>query len=355
MEFIFESENTTPASRIELLRAMTPTTGFGETFQYSNLMVATGGYVAAMTATSTTDLRRAYVDAMTAEVLRPAGMTSTVLDLDTARAREHARPHGRTLAFESQPIPTETERGVDSVMPAGGAWSTVRDISRWLLLELGKGTLDGTRIVSEANLLERRSPRVKISAKQSYGLALFIDESRGLLSIGHGGNTFGFTADATFWPEHGLGLVVLTNTAGANAYTGAVRRRLIELLLDANEEAEQVLAFNMKQLAENIEKQMQEISVKPDPAFVEPLLGTWTNERLGAIEIRRDGTGFTLDVGEWRAPVGEHKDQSGVRQVILTGPPFAGLSFWPQTIDGRPALLFETAQQKYVFERPPRQ
>ncbi len=51
MEFIFESTGSTPASRIELVRAMKPTTGFGETFQYSNLMVASGGYVAAMTAT----------------------------------------------------------------------------------------------------------------------------------------------------------------------------------------------------------------------------------------------------------------------------------------------------------------
>jgi hypothetical protein len=330
---------------------MKPTTGFGETFQYSNLMVASGGYVAAMTAAGSKDLRRAYVNAMEADVLGPLGMKSTVLDLDVARTREHARPHGRTLRFDPEPIATEIERGVDSVMPAGGAWSTVRDISRWLMLELGKGSLGGSRVVSEANLLERRKPRVRIGAKQSYGLALFIDESRGLVAIGHGGNTFGFSADATFYPEHGLGLVVLTNAAAANGYTSAVRRRLIELLLDANEEAAQGLAFGIKQLGEAIAKQLEEIREQPDPAFVEPLVGTWTNPRLGDIEIRREGGAFTLDAGEWRAPVGEHQDKSGVRRVILTGPPFAGLSFWPQSHEGRPALLFETAQQKYWFER----
>ena len=130
----------------------------------------------------------------------------------------------------------------------------------------------------------------KISAKQSYGLALFIDESRGLKAIGHGGNTFGFSADATFFPEHGLGLVVLTNAAAANAYTGAVRRRLVELLFDADEEAEKALAFGIKQTEEAIKKQMEEITLTPDAAFVDPLLGTWTNPRLGTIEIRRDGT-----------------------------------------------------------------
>ncbi len=216
-------------------------------------------------------------------------MTSTALDLDVARKREHARPHGRTLTFESQTIPTENERGVDSVMPAGGAWSTVRDISRWLLLELGNGKLDGKQVVSEANLLERRKPRVKISAKQSYGLALFIDESRGLTAIGHGGNTFGFSADATFFPEHGIGFVMLTNAQAANGYIGAVRRRLVELLFDANEEAEKGLAFGIKQQAETIKKQLTEITMTPEAAFVEPVLGRWTNPRLGAIEIRREG------------------------------------------------------------------
>jgi CubicO group peptidase (beta-lactamase class C family) len=353
MEFIFEWEKATAESRIELLRAMTPTTGFGETFQYSNLMVATGGYVAAMTAAKTTDPRRAYAEVMAAEVLGPLGMTSTALDLDVAQTREHARPHARTLRFDAQLIPTEIERGVDSVMPAGGAWSNVRDISRWLMLELGKGKLDGTQLIGEANVVERRKPRVKISARQSYGLALFVDESRGLQAIGHGGNTFGFTADATFFPEHGIGLVVLTNAAAANAYTAAVRRKLVELLFDANAEAEKGLAFGIEQLRTAIEKQLEEITLKPEPAFVEPLMGTWTNPRLGAIEIRSGHDGFTLDAGEWSAPIGEHKDQSGARKLMLVGPPFVGFAFWPQQTEGRPGLLFETAQQKYWFERPP--
>ena len=351
MEFIFEWNRATADSRIELLREMKPTTGFGETFQYSNLMVATGGYVAGMMAAGNKDLRPAYAAAMKAEVLGPLGMTSTALDLDEARTREHARPHGRTLVFDTEPIATETERGVDSVMPAGGAWSNVHDIARWLMLEIGKGKLDGRQVVSEASLLERRKPRARISAQQSYGLALFIDESRGLTTIGHGGNTFGFTADANFFPEHGVGLVILTNAASSNAYTGAVRRRFVELLLDADEEAATQLAFGIKQLGEQIAKQLEEISLKPDPQFVQPLLGTWTNPRLGTIEIRRDGDVVTVDAGEWKGAAGVHTDKSGTRRLILTGPPFVGLSFWPQEQEGRPALLFETAQQKYWFVR----
>ena len=91
----------------------------------------------------------------------------------------------------------------------------------------------------------------------------------------------------------------------------------------------------------------------PEAAFVEPLAGKWTNPRLGTIEIRRDKTGFMFDAGEWQSPIGEHKDPSGARRIILTGPPFAGFAFWPQQHEGKTMLLFETAQQKYWFERPP--
>lgn len=353
MEFIFEWKGSNPQSRIELLRAMKPTTGFGETFQYSNLMVASGGYVSAMTAARSKDLRRGYDEVMRSEVLEPLGMTATALDLDVAVKQAHAKPHSRTLTFDSQLIPSEIERGVDSVMPAGGAWSNVRDLSRWLLLELGNGKLNGKQIVSEANLLERRKPRVKISARSAYALALMVDESRGLTSIGHGGNTFGFSADAVFFPEHDTALVVLTNAQAANAYLSAVRRKLVELLLDAEPEAERNFAFGLEQLAQNIKKQMQEITLTPDPAFVQPLAGAWTNPRLGTVTIRREGNAYTLDAGEWTAPIGEHKDLAGTRRIIMTGPPFAGMTFWPQQTDGRPTLLFETAQQKYLFERAP--
>ena len=103
-----------------------------------------------------------------------------------------------------------------------------------------------------------------------------------------------------------------------------------------------------------MKKRFAEITLKPDPAFIEPFVGRWTNSRLGDIQILRNGSDFVLDAGEWKGVVGEHKDQSGARKLILTGPPLAGLTFWPQNNDGKPGLLLETAQQKYWFERSPR-
>jgi CubicO group peptidase (beta-lactamase class C family) len=43
LEFLFEYRGVTPERRLEEMRAMKPTTGFGEAFQYSNPMVSAGG------------------------------------------------------------------------------------------------------------------------------------------------------------------------------------------------------------------------------------------------------------------------------------------------------------------------
>jgi hypothetical protein len=124
--------------------------------------------------------------------------------------------------------------------PAGGAFMRIGDIK--------PGWLTGRPLSDPAP--PARAPRGPTPSLRT--------------AIGHGGNTFGFTADAAFFPDHGLGLVVLTNVAAANAYTGAVWRRLVELLLDAGEEAERALAFGLKQTEDAIEQQIQEITLAPD-------------------------------------------------------------------------------------------
>src|SRR5262249_8183774 len=99
LEFIFEYANATPKQRVESMKGMKPTTGFGETFQYSNTMVATGGYVAAHAAEKSKKLGPAYDGVMQSRVFGPIGMKSTTLDFEVAKAHEHATPHQQDLTL----------------------------------------------------------------------------------------------------------------------------------------------------------------------------------------------------------------------------------------------------------------
>lgn len=354
MEFLFEFAGATPESRVASMKTMKPTTGFGETFQYSNPMVSTGGYVAALSAEGKGAMGAAYDRVMQSRIFDPLGMKATTFDPKVATRGEHAVPHGRTLRAEFAPIRVEDEAGVISVRPAGAAWSTVDDMSRYVLTELARGVApDGKRLVSEANLLERRKPQAKMSDESSYGLGLMVQDDHDVEVVHHGGNNLGFTADLFFLPEHGAGAVMLTNAQGANLLTAVVRRRLLELLLDGRDEAGKTLAFAVKQQQESMAKLLAEVTFEPERAWVEKLAGSYSNPDLGTLVVRAGAEGATLDAGEWTSTVGERKDTDGSRMLILTGAPLAGLPFLPGEQNGAPTLTLKTAQQQYVFTRTP--
>lgn len=348
LEFVFEFAGVTPEQRIASMKTMKPTTGFGETFQYSNLMVAAGGYIAAQVAQKGS-FTKSYDAAMQAEVFRPLGMKSTTLTTKAAITGEHASPHGRGLSMSYEKIPMAIEGAVEAVRPAGAAWSTVRDLARYAALELGKGTLDGKRVVSEENLLARRAPQVKISDTSAYGLGLFVERDRDVQIVHHGGNTLGFTSDFYVLPEHDLGVVLLTNAGGGNAFRRAVRRRFLEILFDGKPTAQTVMTAAHARAKQALDETIALIKPTPDPAWMGKLVGKYHNADLGGLEVRKQGETYVLDVGEWKSPAGQEVDLDKTEKLILTGAPFAGFDVVPRQENGKTVLVLDGGQVEYVF------
>ncbi len=351
LEFLFEYANATPEDRIASMKSMKPTTGFGETFQYSNTMVAAGGYIAAHALAADKKLGPAYDDAMQLRVFGPLGMASTTVDFSRAQAREHASPHAENLKLETTAFPVRGEEAVVAIRPAGAAWSTVGDMARYLMLELSKGRdPKGKVIVSETNLLKRREPQIKITDKESYGLGLFVENDHGIALVHHGGNNLGFTSDLYFMPEHGVGVVLLTNAGDANAFRDSVRRRVIELLFDAKEEAATALEFRLKRRRDSYAKELANVALEPELAWSKSLVGDYTNASLGRLSLRMDGKVGILDAGEWKSAFGKQTEADGSVKLILLDAPMAGFTFAIREQAGRTTLSVEAPQHAYVFE-----
>ncbi|MBX7113625.1 MAG: beta-lactamase family protein [Myxococcaceae bacterium] len=351
LEFLFEYANVTPEQRVASMRTMKPTTGFGETFQYSNTLVSTGGYAAALALGEKKQLGPMYDNAMQTRILGPLGMTSTTFDFKKVAQKEHATSHARNLERTYLPMPMSYEQNVEAVRPAGGAWSNVRDMARYVALELGNGTLDGKVLVSDENIKARRQPRVKITDKVHYGLGLFLENDHGVQVFGHGGNNMGFTSDLFFLPEHGVGVVLLTNAGNANAFRQAVKARLMELLFDGKEEAQQQLDFALEQTNVQYKKLLEKVRKTPDAAWLAKWVGRYEAEGLGAAEITQTQDGATFDAGEWKSALGQQPDTDGTQQLVLLSPPFAGLDIIPSESEGRPVLIIQAPQQTYTFKK----
>lgn len=351
LEMFFNYAGVTPEQRIAQMKTMAPTTAFGETFQYSNFLVMAGGYAAAHALYPKLGLGQGFDKAMQEQVWKPLGMKDTTYDFKRAGKADHATPHARDLAGTVTAFPITAETWVSSVRPAGGQWSSVHDYARVLLLELGGGVLDGKRVVSEANLLERRKPQVKITDTQSYAMGLVVGSIAGVPIVTHNGGTTGFSTDYLWLPEHGVGVVVVTNTGGAGAFLNAVTRKVFEELFDATPRAAGDLAEAVARRVRGSAEAVAQLAPAVDAAWLAPWLGAYTSPTLGAISLRQDGDHAVLDAGAWVMALGQQTGGDGVRRLEATGVPFAGFEVFPEERDGRRVLVMRDEQLEYVFER----
>jgi CubicO group peptidase (beta-lactamase class C family) len=154
-------------TRAEYVRAATsarPAVSFRSAFEYSNAMFTAVGEVLGRARGAT------WEEVIEADLLRPLGMTSTVTTLG-ALAGSPRRTTGYVIADDGAGWrPVAPPESLAAMGPAGSISSTARDMTAWLRLLLGKGALDGKRIVSEASLGEVLRPHMRMNELTSYGL-----------------------------------------------------------------------------------------------------------------------------------------------------------------------------------------
>lgn len=345
LEFIFEFAEASPSTTLTHLANVAPTTAMGETFQYSNLLVAAGGFALGRAQDPRRSLDAAYGRLLERAIFRPLGMRSTTLDPRRALRAEHARPSARGLDGEVRAIDPAIEEFVNGVEPAGAVWSTAEDMGRYLQMELRNGALPRGRLLGEEALLRRRQPSVAMGPNTHYGLGLVVGRRSNVAFAGHGGNTIGFTSNMIFFPELDLGLVVLTNLGGANQLTDAVDRMVMEMVLPIEERAEAAGAERRQARSAALSRLAGQLTT-PTEDERDAVLGRYESNELGPVEVRMDGERVVLDAGEWSSTLGVI-EASGERHWILTDPPLASLAVRQ---DGD-RLVVPTPQHDYVFTR----
>jgi len=263
-----------------------------------------------------------------------------------------AAPHGRELSGNCVPIDPVLERFADAVAPAGSVWSNVLDMAQYVKCELRKGLNDrGEQVVSAENLLARRRSAVKIDGKSSYGLGLLLTEQQGLVEVTHGGNTLGFSADMFFLPEHGIGMVVLTNLRAANLFLASVGQKLLEVLFGAESKAEAMVTGAKKALDDALEGIRQRVETDTaSTAWIGDYTGRYDTEELGPARISQVGEGFQIEFESWSSRLGVEEQSSKSRQIVLTSAPWLG-TIKLQLTDDPNTLLLDGGQTKYEFVR----
>ncbi len=351
MEWIFESDGGTPASVLETLAAMQPTSKFGEIYQYSNSMVAAAGFAGAYVFDSQQELGVAYDAAMQALVFDPLGMTSTTFDFALAQRGNYAVPHAQN--FDGQTVRTSMDFNYTAIpsRPDGGAWSNVRDLLRYVQMELRNGLLpDGTRYISEAPLVARREQQVPRGNGQGYGLGLKIDRTSGIRMVHHGGSMLGFISDVMWLPEHDVGAVILTNEDnGSVSLRSLFRRRFLEVLFDGEPRSIANLPVQSRRKKESIADDRKGLNVPANAAMVADLAARYHSAELGDIEVSKTGAAIWFDFGVWKSEMASRIGDDDRNSFVTASPGLVGFEFLVADKEGKRSLVLRDAQHEYVF------
>jgi len=350
LEWIFDYGKMTPASTMTLLGTMQPTSKFGELFQYSNLMAAAAGYTGAHVIHPDMELGAAYDSAMQSYVFDPLGMKETTFNMKSAFSSNHAGSHSPDADGKTARAMTAINDAVIPARPAGGAWSSVNDMLKYVSMELAEGKLpDGTTYISKEPLLERRAPQVSIGKDETYGMGLMVDTTYGVGVVHHGGDLVGYHSDMMWLPQQNVGLVILTNADPGWLLRGRIRRKLLELLFDGHPEAEGLLNADAKSFYADLAAERKLMTIPADANESAKLAKHYTNASLGEITVSTSGASTIFDFGEWKSEVASRKNPDGTISFITTVPGELGFEFVVGS-GAKRTLTIRDAQHEYVFE-----
>jgi CubicO group peptidase (beta-lactamase class C family) len=350
MEMFFEFKGATPASAMNVLGTMQPTSKFGELFQYSNPLAAAAGFIGGHVAFPKLELGRAYDEAMRTRVFAPLGMKATTFDYKKAQTGNVALPHSPDLDGKMTHALHALNDMVIPVRPAGAAWSTIADMLQYVKLELAEGALpNGKPYITKEALLARRSPQVAIGSDKVYGMGLMVDNTYGVTVVHHGGDLIGYHSDMMWLPELGIGAVVLTNGDYGSTIRGQFQRKLLEVLFDGKPEADARVQAAKKSIDESVALAKKDLVIPPDGAAVGKLAARYKSSALGDLTVIKEGTKVVFDVGEWKTEVATKKNPDGTVSFIAISPSVTGFELVVGTAAGKRTLVLRDAQHEYLF------
>jgi len=210
-DLLWDASNYNREEIIRRARFLKPTYGFRSHFGYSNVMFLTAGeIIPAITGKS-------YDDYLKDVFFTPLGMKITNTTIKKHKETEnvaipHVKVDGKTVA-----IPYISW---DNIAPAGAINSSVIDMSKWIKLQLNRGTLNGKQYFSKKTSSEMWKPQTLQDVSQvdasihfhAYGLGWDLFDFHGKKIVNHNGGLDGMISQVVLVPEEKLGFVVLTNS-----------------------------------------------------------------------------------------------------------------------------------------------
>ncbi|MDQ1389405.1 MAG: hypothetical protein QOF56_2859 [Acidobacteriaceae bacterium] len=306
-DMVWYSSDFTREDLLRRLEFLEPNKPLRSRFQYNNLMFMTAGYIAGKLN------GKSWEDSVRERILLPLGMNRTTFsEKESQNAPDFAQPYqkGNDVKSDVKRMPFDEQcPDTCALGPAGEINSSVADMSRYVLLHLNKGKLEGKTLLSENNAIQMQTPQMVIQgapdfkeqSENSYGMGFFISSYRGHKQVEHGGNIDGFSAEMIFLPGDGIGVVVLTNLDGT-AVPYVVANNLLDRLLGMDQVPWSQRYLDQEMKAKESEQEAKNKNYTPHKSGTHPshdgkeYSGDYGNPGYGVVSIAEEGDHFKMTI-----------------------------------------------------------
>lgn len=195
----------------------------GKVVAYSNYGATLAGYIVQRVSGEPFDEYVAH------HIMQPLGMSHATFQQPLPANLQPSMASGYRSASDEHASPFELVEAA----PAGALTTSVTDLAKFMVAQLGDGSDGGAQILSPATLQQMHTPQGRPLPGMN-GMDLgFYDESRnGLRIIGHGGDTGVFHSDLHLLLGKGIGFVIMLNSTGDAGAAEQVRVAIFRSFLD---------------------------------------------------------------------------------------------------------------------------
>jgi CubicO group peptidase (beta-lactamase class C family) len=217
--FFPDGSNFTIKDVVSSFQHFKPVSAFRTKFDYDNLLYIVAGEVIARASGMSYEL---FVQKRIIEPLQMNNSFTGSLQKDKSNL---ATPH----SSESGTIKTIDAYDIGMGSAAGGIFSNVADMSKWMIVRLNKGKYGNdlkTSLFSLKNhnemwrlhTVQQTNPNPRYNSHfNGYGLGWGLTDIKGNLRVSHTGGLPGMLSSVMMFPDLNLGIVILTNTENGGA------------------------------------------------------------------------------------------------------------------------------------------
>jgi CubicO group peptidase (beta-lactamase class C family) len=291
-DFTFWDSNLPKDSIIWKMRYLKPPGEFRQDYGYCNSAFLVAGQILEKVT------GQSWENYVQENILTPLGMSNTYMNTaGLAKRNNVAQPHNNLFSSITK-IPFDN---VDNLGPATSMVSNVKDLSKWLMLQLDSGKYEGKQIIPwqaiqktrDANILtgSRKSPAFPTHFR-AYGLGLYMTDYAGRQVYWHTGGAFGLVTNVCFVPEEKLGITILTNNDNQSFFE-ALRYQILDAYMnvtytDRSKYQYGFFAQGKKQTEDELAKLKDRVSRKNQPEIkLENFTGDYFNTVYGKVTITK--------------------------------------------------------------------